>query len=49
MKIFLISLFLNTNSSFAKNVDLELLKDKTSVEFEAKGTPSILSRKCNVG
>jgi polyisoprenoid-binding protein YceI len=45
MKIFLISLFLNTNSSFAKNVDLELLKDKTSVEFEAKGTPSILSIK----
>ncbi|MBY0415838.1 MAG: YceI family protein [Bdellovibrionales bacterium] len=45
MKYFFCSLIFLSSIAFSKEINLELLKDKTSVEFEAKGTPSILTIK----
>jgi hypothetical protein len=45
MKYFFISLFFFSTTVLSKVIDFDLLKDKTLVVFEAKGSPSILSIK----
>lgn len=45
MKLHIFFILFLSSTVFSKEINFELLKDKTFVEFEAKGTPSILTIK----